>query len=491
MKRVFSPPLLLALLAIAPTFGNDQVHGADSLPNIVVILTDDQGYADISLNPRHPSEVSTPHMDALAEQGVVFTQGYTSGHVCSPTRAGLMLGEYQQRVGVYTAGDGGRGFDPHKRIFPSFLPDEYVSTAIGKWHLGLDEDYPELKWHAMSRGFDECYKFMGRGAHSYFNLRSDVEGKFLGPIYRNKQRINDEGYLTNRLSEEAVAFIDRNKDRPFFLYLAYNAVHAPAEAPQVDIDEYQAKFPEITKERAILMAMLKHLDDGVGDIVSKLKQEGLFENTLLFFLTDNGGSKAMQADNTPLRGFKQTLYEGGIRTPFIVSWPARFSGGRHVDTPVISFDILPTTLAAIEKTPARHSFDGKSMLPLLTGESTTHHDTLFWSSGKDGEWAVRRGKWKLHSVDGDLELTNLADDPSETRNVADGHAEKVQELSRAFDAWLEQMAEPITGGEKRIDVKLAKPKLSKREQQREKIRAEKKKQREAQRKAKKSKKNAK
>ena len=200
-----------------------------SQPNIVIILTDDQGYADISLNPQHSREVSTPNMDALAKDGVVFSQGYTSGHVCSPTRAGIMIGGYSQSVGVYTAGDGGRGFDPKKKIFPGFLPDEYVSTAIGKWHLGLDEDYPELKWHAMNRGFDECYKFMGRGGHSYFDLRSDTDGKFSGAIYRNKERINDEGYLTNRLTEEAVEFIDRNKQNPFFLYLAYNAVHAPAE----------------------------------------------------------------------------------------------------------------------------------------------------------------------------------------------------------------------------------------------------------------------
>ncbi|MEE3220935.1 MAG: sulfatase-like hydrolase/transferase, partial [Planctomycetota bacterium] len=340
---------------------------------------DDQGYADISQNPHHAKEVSTPHMDALARDGVVFTQGYTSGHVCSPTRAGLMLGQYQQRVGVYSAGDGGRGFDPRRPIFPSFLPDEYISTAIGKWHLGLDEDYPELKWHAMNRGFGECYKFMGRGGHSYFDLRSDSEGKFAHPVYRNKERINDEGYLTNRLSEEAVAFIGRNKARPFFLYLAYNAVHAPAEAPQADIEAFRKEFPELSKERAILMAMLQHLDDGIGDVVAKLKEEELFDNTLLFFLTDNGGSKAMRADNTPLRGFKGSLDEGGIRTPFIVNWPAKFSGKRSIDTPVISLDILPTTLDAIGKLPAGNDFDGKSLLPLLTGKSRKHHDTLYWS----------------------------------------------------------------------------------------------------------------
>jgi iduronate 2-sulfatase len=454
-------------------------------PNIVVILTDDQGYADISLNPHHPQEVSTPHMDALAEEGVVFTQGYTSGHVCSPTRAGLMLGRYQQRVGVYSAGDGGRGFDPKLPIFPSFLPDDYVSTVIGKWHLGLDDDFPELKWHAMSRGFHECYKFMGRGGHSYFDLRSDSEGKFAHPIYRNKKRIDDEGYLTNRLTEEAVAFIDRNKNRPFFLYLAYNAVHAPAEAPPADIKQYQKHFPGIGKQRAILMAMLKHLDDGVGEVVAKLKREKLFDNTILFFLTDNGGSKAMRADNTPLRGFKGSLYEGGIRTPFIVSWPAKFSGKQTIDTPVISLDILPTALDAVGALPGKNDFDGKSLLPLLRGQSLSHHDTLYWSKGGFGEWAVRRGEWKIRGLKGNVELFHLSVDPSEKTNLAVKRPAIVKTLSTAFDAWIEPMAEPITGGAKRWEADSKNRSLTEREKKRRKKRTERKKKREAERKAKK------
>lgn len=440
------------LAAVAVFASATGLSAADSPPNIVVILTDDQGYADISLNPHHPKEVSTPHMDALAKHGVSFSQAYTSGSVCSPTRAGLMLGRYQQRVGVYSAGDGGRGFDPKLPIFPSFLPEPYVSTAIGKWHLGLDQDYPELKWHAMNRGFDECYKFMGRGGHDYFNLRSDAEGKFLHPIYRNKTRINDEGYLTDRLTEEAVAFIDRNRSRPFFLYLACNAVHAPPQAPQETIEDYRRRFPGLDRKRVVLMAMLKHLDDGVGRVVSKLQKHGLFENTLLFFLTDNGGSRAMSADNSPLRGFKGSLYEGGIRTPLLVSWPGEFSGPRSVKTPVISLDILPTVLDAAGADPASFggAFDGKSLLPLLTGESEKHHKTLYWSEGgNSGEWAVRQGNWKLHALKNQQELFNLAEDPGEKMNLAAKHPERVQALNREFNRWIEQMADPITGGSKR------------------------------------------
>ena len=173
--------IITGLILFSSTLGLTAVNMAP--PNIVVILTDDQGYADISFNPNHPKEVATPHMDALAREGVFFSQAYTSGHVCSPTRAGLMLGQYQQRVGIYTAGDGGRGFNPKMKIFPSFLSDDYTSMVAGKWHLGLDYDYPQLKWHALNRGFDECYKFMGRGGHDYFKLRG-VKGPEYAPIYR-------------------------------------------------------------------------------------------------------------------------------------------------------------------------------------------------------------------------------------------------------------------------------------------------------------------
>ncbi len=452
-------------------------------PNIVIILTDDQGYADISFNPDHAREVSTPHMDALAREGVFFTQAYTSGHVCSPTRAGLMLGRYQQRVGVYTAGQGGSGFDPTLPIFPAFLPDEYTSTAIGKWHLGLDTDYPELKWHAVTRGFDECYKFMGRGGHDYFTLRG-VSDEDIQPIYRNKQRIKAaeyEGYMTTRLTEEALAFIDRQKKQPFFLYLAYNAVHAPAQAPQADIDRYRKNFPGISEKRAILMAMLEHLDLGVGAVVKKLKDEKVWKNTLLFFLTDNGGSKAMEADNGRLRAFKGSLYEGGIRTPWIVSWPATFKGGRTIDTPVNSLDLLPTALEAVGmQTPPDTAFDGKSLLPLLRGLTTSHHEVLYWNSGPPkGEWAVRKGTWKAHGYQESFELYDLSADPSESRDLASQHPEKARELVQLHASWLKEMVASTGEGQTRnAQAKPGRKQSKTSKVEREKIIAERKRSRE-------------
>ena len=207
-------------------FGIPSIISAEDKPNIVIILTDDQGYADVSYNPHSPPEVRTPNIDALAHSSVICTQGYTSGHVCSTTRAGLMTGRYQQRFGIYTAGEGGSGVPLDEVFIPQRLkPAGYVSGALGKWHLGLTEEY-----HAMNRGFDEFYGFMGRGAHPYFD-HSDMDH----PIYRGLKPIKEEGYLTTRITEEAVGFINRHKEESFFLYVAYNAVHSPPEAPDEDI----------------------------------------------------------------------------------------------------------------------------------------------------------------------------------------------------------------------------------------------------------------
>jgi len=419
-------------------------------PNIVVILTDDQGYADISFNPCHPPEVNTPHMDSLACEGIFFSQAYISGNVCSPTRAGLMLGRYQQRVGVYTAGDGGRGFDPKVPLFPSFLPDEYYSGVFGKWHLGLDDDRVESaggqtlvpsKWHALERGFDTCYKFMGRGAHDYY---------VFDKIYVDHERLDlgkTSEYMTTKLTKEAANFIKQRKDQPFFLYLAYNAVHSPQQAPQEDIDRYKARYPHLTEGRAILMAMLYHLDLGVGRVVQTLKDEGVWDNTLLFFFTDNGGAKGMEANNAPLKGFKASNYEGGIRTPFVVSWPAQFEGGRTIDTPIISLDVLPTALdAAGVLQPLEDTFDGKSLLPLLRGETDTRHENLFWSEGGEtDEWAVRAGDLKLITTKDQQELFDLAHDPVETQNLALSRPYDVQRLTQLYCEWVQPMANSIKG----------------------------------------------
>ena len=412
---------------------------ADEKPNIVIILTDDQGYADVSYNPHSPPEVSTPNIDALAHSSIICTQGYTSGHVCSPTRAGLMTGRYQQRFGIYTAGEGGSGVPLDEVFIPQRLkPAGYVSGALGKWHLGLTEEY-----HAMNRGFDEFYGFMGRGAHPYFD-HSDMDH----PIYRGLKPIKEEGYLTTRITEEAVGFVNRHKEEPFFLYVAYNAVHAPPEAPEEDIRKVTGD-----ETRDTLMAMIKHLDMGVGEIVNALKKHDIFDNTLLIFLTDNGGSGAMNANNAPLRGFKQMDYEGGIHVPFLVSWPAQLEGGKKCDVPMWSTDLFATALDAAGLPMPKGNekpLDGKSILPALKGDADKLHDELYWSSaGAKGKWAIRSGKWKLVAEKARIELFDLENDISETTDLAAKHPKVVSELTGKYNAWLDEMADPVSKQGKR------------------------------------------
>jgi arylsulfatase A-like enzyme len=293
----------------------------------------------------------------------------------------------------------------------------------------------------MNRGFDEFYGFMGRGAHPYFD-HSDMDH----PIYRGLTPIQEKGYLTTRITEEAIDFISRHKEDPFFLYVAYNAVHAPPEAPEKDIKNVTGD-----ETRDTLMAMIKHLDMGVGEIVKSLKENDIFDNTLLIFLTDNGGSSAMHANNTPLRGFKQMDYEGGIHVPFIVSWPARLEGGKNCDVPMWSTDLFATALdAAGLPMPKEKPLDGKSILPALKGETDSLHDELYWSSaGEKGKWAVRSGDWKLVAEKKRIELFDLGKDLGETTDLAAKHPEVVSELTTKYNAWLDEMADPVSKQEKR------------------------------------------
>jgi arylsulfatase A-like enzyme len=413
---------------------------SDTRPNIVVIVADDLGYADVLFNPLHPKEVTTPHLDALAKQSVVCRQGYVSGHVCSPTRAGLMTGRYQQRLGLYTAGEAGSGVPMSEKLFPQYLkPGGYATAQFGKWHLG-----PTPEWSPALRGFDEVFGFLGRGAHDYFKLNDPDD-----PIYRGTNVVQETGYLTDRLGEEAASFITRHKAQPFFVYLAFNAVHAPLQAPADEI----AKFNTGNKDRDTLLAMGKRMDDAVGKVVATLKREGVWENTLLFFISDNGGPLPQTANNTPLRGGKHSDYEGGIRVPFLVCWPARLKPGENQE-PVISLDILPTALAAAGVTaPPARPFDGKNILPALLGEAAPSPRNLFWTSGsEEGWWAVRSGDWKLVGEKARVSLFDLSRDVSEKTDLAGQMPDKVAELTKLHDAWLAEMPAPIKGEGKRYGM---------------------------------------
>lgn len=406
-------------------------------PNIVLIVADDLGYAEVSFQEKHADYVHTPHLDAIAAAGVVCRQGYVTGNVCSPTRAGIMTGRYQQRLGLYTGGEAGSGLPLSETILPGFLkPAGYATGQFGKWHLG-----PTPEWSPAHRGFDEVFGFLGRGAHDYFKL-DDPED----PIYRGLEVVKETGYLTDRLGEETAAFVRKHAGKPFFAYLAFNAVHAPMQAPEDEI----AKFNTGDPVRDTRLAMGKRLDDAVGKVVAALKETGTWENTLLFFFSDNGGPLAQSADNTPLRGGKHTDYEGGVRTPFLVVWPDRLQPGTS-DAVVSSLDVLPTVLAAAGVgVPAEHRSDGIDLIPVLSGEKPAESRTLYWSSAEEGGWwAVRSADWKLVAERGRIELFDLAKDPGESTDLSSTNPDQVTRLSALHDAWLAEMAEPVKAGAKK------------------------------------------
>jgi arylsulfatase A-like enzyme len=338
-------------------------------------------------------------------------------------------------------------------LFPQFLkPAGYTSIQIGKWHLG-----PTPEWSPALRGFDQVFGFLGRVAHDYFKLDDPAD-----PIYRGTTPVKLSGYLTDLFGDEAVAFIDRHRAQPFFLYLAFNAVHAPLQAPADEI----AKFNTGNASRDTRLAMGKRMDDAIGNIVAKLKREGIWDNTLLFFISDNGGPLAQKANNAPLRGGKHQDYEGGIRVPFLVCWPGKLPAGES-QAVVSSLDILPTSLAAAGiASPMDKMLDGINLLPVLKGHVSPPVRNLFWCSGSDqGWWAVRSGDWKVVGEKGRVGLFDLNKDVAETRDLSKEIPEKLAQLTALHDAWLAEMPEPIkAGGKKSTADAPAKAKKMTREQ---------------------------
>lgn len=405
-------------------------------PNVVVIVADDLGYADLGC--QGSKDVRTPQIDALAAGGVRFTNGYVSCPVCSPTRAGLMTGRYQQRFGhEFNPGPPAQASPQfglpleEKTIAERFKAAGYVTGCVGKWHLGLRDAYLPT-----SRGFDKFFGFP-HGSHSYIDARADS----VNPILRGTKAVEKEEYLTDAFTREAVAFIDHHRDEPFFLYLAYNAIHTPMQAPA----KYLDRFPNVAdSKRRTMLAMLSAMDDGVGEVMAKLRQARLDERTLVVFVSDNGGPTARNGSrNDPLRGFKGQVLEGGIRVPFMMAWEGRLPAGKVYERPVISLDILPTALASAGITPAADwKLDGVNLLPHLTGEKPeAPHETLFWRFGPQS--AIRQGRWKLIEHQGDApQLYDLAADVGEQNDLAIKMPDKVKALQQVYQSWNVQLAAP-------------------------------------------------
>ncbi len=406
---------------------------AQTKPNIVLIVADDLGYAGISVQGER--EFSTPHIDSLARDGVRFTNGYVSCPVCSPTRAGLMTGRYQQRFGhELNPGPAGEA-DPQfglplteTTIADRLRAAGYATGMVGKWHLGYRPEF-----HPLKRGFDFFYGFLG-GAHSYLEPdRGDGN-----PLLRGTEKAPKEEYLTEALGREACSFIEQKAGSPFFLYLPFNAVHAPMEATA----KYQDRVASIADpRRRTHAAMAIAMDDAVGRVLETLRQKKLDKDTLVIFHSDNGGPTAQTTSkNTPLRGFKGQVYEGGIRVPFLLRWPGKVKPGQVYAKPVIALDVHPTALAAAGAPVA--GLDGVNLLPFLgAGNKAVPHEALYWRFGASR--AIRQGDWKLLWPNGgSAELYNLATDLSETKDLANAEPDRVRDLTAAFDVWNRQLVPP-------------------------------------------------
>ena len=409
------------------------------------IFIDDLGWRDLSCYGSRYYE--TPNIDKLAGEGMVFTSAYSNAPNCAPTRACLISGQYTPRHGVYTVGSPERGKTRLRKLIPTpnktnldskivTIPEAlkaagYTSACIGKWHLGDKEPFrPE------DRGFDVVFR---RSRRSHF--------------------MADGEYLTDRLTNESLKFIEQNRDRPFFLYLSHHTVHTPIQAKKEMVEKYKKKKGDDVHNNPTYAAMIESMDQSVGTVCDKLDELGLRDNTVVLFFSDNGGY-ANATSMTPLRGSKGMLYEGGIRVPMIARWPGKIKAGSACDVPVIGIDFYPTFLkmAGVPK-PSGHLLDGESIMPLLTRSGDLKRKAIFWHfpaylepyNKKQGPWrttpagAVRQGDWKLIEFfeDGKIELYNLRNDMSEKNDLAKTKPARAKELHTLLVEWRKSVNAPV------------------------------------------------
>ncbi|MCC7494570.1 MAG: sulfatase-like hydrolase/transferase [Fimbriimonadaceae bacterium] len=411
--------------------------GAATRPNVILIMTDDQGYGDLSC--LGASDLQTPHLDALAAGGARCTQWYSNSPVCSPSRAALLTGRYPVRAGVRSILAGHRqatGLDESTPTLATALRAEGYRTAqVGKWHLGVaPESRPDRC------GFDSWFGFLAGCIDYYSHIFYWGVGGGQNPVHDlwdNGQEVWRNGeYFTDLVTQRAVASIEqfaRTPEQPFFLYLGYNAPHYPMHAPP----EYLDRFPGLPWDRQIMAAMLSSVDDGVGAVVAALQRAGLRDDTLIFFQSDNGPSRESRnwLDGTPdpyyggtaggLKGHKFSLYDGGIKMPAILNWPAQVPAGQVIDEVGVAMDIFPTILRACGGDPSRYDLDGLDVLPVFTSQAASPHELIGWEQGH--QTALRHGPWKL-VLDGQIvegvcpedavHLSDLRVDPGEQVNLA-------------------------------------------------------------------------
>ncbi|MBI5387905.1 MAG: sulfatase-like hydrolase/transferase [Verrucomicrobia bacterium] len=438
-----APSRLLALLAASLWLADFTAGAALPKPNVLLIVSDDQGYADTGFNGGQ--DIPTPNLDRLAKSGVRCTSGYVTHAFCSPTRAALMTGRYQQRFGhennpVYDPLDPKEGLPLTEKLLPEFLQEAgYVTGWIGKWHLGASPAHTPQR-----RGFKETFGFIG-GGHQYLNWKPNPR-QYTLPLERNGQPVEVTHHLTTAFGDEAAAFVKRHTQELWFLYLAFNAPHQPHQPTP----ERLAKFAHLNDpKRAQYAAQVSLMDDAIGVTLEAVKQTGQDTRTLVFFFSDNGGPEVNASDNTPLRGHKGQVYEGGVRVPFVVSWPGRLPAGKDYAHPVSSLDVFATALAcAGQPVPTDRKYDGVNLVPCLAGETkVAPHERLCWRVGGNQLWAIRAGDWKLvRQKDKPDELYDLASDIGETQDLAGAKPDVARRLAAALEAWDKELIAAVFPG---------------------------------------------
>lgn len=439
----------VAVVVAGVVGGHPLVAGAVTArpPNVVLFFADDLGWGELGCQGNR--EIPTPHIDSLARDGVRCTQGYVAATYCSPSRAGLLTGRYPTRFGhEFNAVAQQSGLPLTETTLATRLSAHgYATVCIGKWHLGNSAAY-----HPTARGFHEFYGTLANTP--FFHPRLFIDSRKSPQVV---EVTDPDFYTTDAYADRAVEWLKERGDEPWLLYLPFNAQHAPLQAPQAYLD----RFPGIADEkRRTFAAMMVAMDDAVGRVLDTVKEMGQEENTIVWFIADNGGpTAATTSANGPLRGFKMTTYEGGPRVPYLVRWKGTLPAGVVYEPPVVNLDVVPTVLAAagIPAT-AADKLDGVDLVPYLTGQATGRpHETLYWRFGE--QWAVRNGDWKLvvsKGGSGAAELYDLAHDVGEQRDLAAAEPARVAELQALFDAWNAEQAPP-SARDKPTQKKQAKP----------------------------------
>lgn len=411
-----------------------------TLPNVLLILADDHGWGDVSMHGG--PHIRTPNMDRIAKSGIRFSNFYANSSVCSPSRAALMTGRFPDRVGVpgviRTHANNSWGYFRQDAVtLPSMLKQkDYHTALIGKWHLGL-----EAENHPCRRGFDHFHGFLGDMMDDYYTHLRHAHNY----MRRELETIDPRGHATDLFTDWAVEFVKahRHSSQPFFLYLAYNAPHTPIQPPQAWIDRVRDREPDASPERVKYIALVEHLDEGIGKVLDALEETGQLSNTLVIYTSDNGGQMNVGATNGPYRGEKGDIYEGGIRVPTCAMWPGEIEEGYVSANTGLLMDWLPT-ICDIAGVPVTHPIDGCSILPTLKGDRQDLSDrTLYWIRREGSQrflglcqHAVRRGSFKLlhNSPFEPLELYDLASDPYETSDRSNVNPGLFREMSQVLQA---------------------------------------------------------